>query len=586
MKKNRSDIEFYRSMMETLQQEKASMQSMLSAERELRQKEKESYNEELRELRRAVTDLTEQLQNLNRQGKERDDAKDRRIAELLEQQARLQSQLADAISALRLNRGKRFAPTSEKAGTDEKSKKDTRAEEKDDFDGNPPAPGASAGEQNQSDKPAKERKKKSAGRKKALEDYDCDEVVRHRLDSYFSLPEGGSFQTRNGLTEIHEYVTIEFVPGRIVKHVWETATWRDALGDSHNTLPKKERENPVKGCPFSAEMLAFILVEKYAYHTPKNRIKRKLREMGASFSKSTFVRYYRLAIAQLRKLLEESLHEATRDCGYLMVDETCELVGVIDAETKIPEYRKRYLWAFHNPLKSLVSYIYEGGSRARKVAEGFLKDFVGTITTDGYGAYQIFDTDAHAGILHCGCWAHVRRYVRESLGVATEECQELLEDISALFAYESSFKGLDAEERGKRRARLSRPLVNRIFDRADAFARDTVLMGKELMRKAVNYIRNQKETLRNFLKDGIAELSNNLCEQRMKPVKLDLKNCQNIGSEEAAKDAAFMHSLVESCRMNGKNPYEYLLHLLRQLKKPLDDIGKRLLLPDQWVPEC
>ncbi len=28
---------------------------------------------------------------------------------------------------------------------------------------------------------------------------------------------------------------------------------------------------------------------------------------------------------------------------------------------------------------------------------------------------------------------------------------------------------------------------------------------------------------------------------------------QNIGSEDAAEGAAFMHSLVESCRMNG-NP--------------------------------
>ena len=31
------------------------------------------------------------------------------------------------------------------------------------------------------------------------------------------------------------------------------------------------------------------------------------------------------------------------------------------------------------------------------------------------------------------------------------------------------------------------------------------------------------------------QISNNLCEQRMKPVKLNLKNCQNIGSENAAE---------------------------------------------------
>ena len=57
-----------------------------------------------------------------------------------------------------------------------------------------------------------------------------------------------------------------------------------------------------------------------------------------------------------------------------------------------------------------------------------------------------------------------------------------------------------------------------------------------MMRKAVNYTLNQWKSLKNILKDGSAEISNNLCEQRMKPVKLLLKNCMNIGSEHAAEN--------------------------------------------------
>ena len=58
--------------------------------------------------------------------------------------------------------------------------------------------------------------------------------------------------------------------------------------------------------------------------------------------------------------------------------------------------------------------------------------------------------------------------------------------------------------------------------------------------------------------DGKAEISNNFVEQRMKPIKLDLKNSQNIGSDNAAKRHAFMHSLIESCSMNKIAPYGYL----------------------------
>lgn len=41
----------------------------------------------------------------------------------------------------------------------------------------------------------------------------------------------------------------------------------------------------------------------------------------------------------------------------------------------------------------------------------------------------------------------------------------------------------------------------------------------ELMRKTVNYTINQWKFLKNILKDGTTEISNNLCDQMMKPIK-------------------------------------------------------------------
>ena len=79
---------------------------------------------------------------------------------------------------------------------------------------------------------------------------------------------------------------------------------------------------------------------------------------------------------------------------------------------------------------------------------------------------------------------------------------------------------------------LSRPILERIHHKVVMMMQDTKLMANELMRKAVNYTINQWKSLKNILKDGAAEISNNLCEQRMKPVKLLLKNCMNIGSED------------------------------------------------------
>ena len=69
-----------------------------------------------------------------------------------------------------------------------------------------------------------------------------------------------------------------------------------------------------------------------------------------------------------------------------------------------------------------------------------------------------------------------------------------------------------------------------------------------------------------------------LCEQRMKPVKLLLKNCMNIGSEAAAENSAFIFSLIESCKLNGIDPQNYLKHLFECILHG-KDCDKKALLP-------
>lgn len=59
--------------------------------------------------------------------------------------------------------------------------------------------------------------------------------------------------------------------------------------------------------------------------------------------------------------------------------------------------------------------------------------------------------------------------------------------------------------------------------------------------------------------------SNDLFEQRMKPVKMNLKDCQNIGSERAAGNTAFIFSLTESCALLDINPEENLTKIFTGL---------------------
>ncbi|MBU3839105.1 MAG: IS66 family transposase [Candidatus Phocaeicola faecigallinarum] len=70
-------------------------------------------------------------------------------------------------------------------------------------------------------------------------------------------------------------------------------------------------------------------------------------------------------------------------------------------------------------------------------------------------------------------------------------------------------------------------------------------MANGLMKNAVTYTISQWRPLRSY-SNGLAEISNNLCEQRMKPINLLLKNCMNIGSESVTMNSTFIFSLIES----------------------------------------
>ena len=52
----------------------------------------------------------------------------------------------------------------------------------------------------------------------------------------------------------------------------------------------------------------------------------------------------------------------------------------------------------------------------------------------------------------------------------------------------------------------------------------------------------------------------------MKVVKLYLKNCQNIGSEDAAENAAVIFSVTKSCTLNDINSENYLTEHLTIIK--------------------
>lgn len=103
----------------------------------------------------------------------------------------------------------------------------------------------------------------------------------------------------------------------------------------------------------------------------------------------------------------------------------------------------------------------------------------------------------------------------------------------------------------------------------------------ERHKEELKHLREENlENVKRIMKDSYLELSNNLAEQMMRHIKLNLKNCLNIGSEDSALDYAFMFSVIESCNMNKLSPGCYIKELVSRLTaKPVCTAEKVVLLP-------
>jgi len=183
------------------------------------------------------------------------------------------------------------------------------------------------------------------------------------------------------------------------------------------------------------------------------------------------------------------------------------------------------MWAFKSLAKRLTYFIYEQGSRSRKVLTKMLEHFKGFFTSDGYTAYKAYNLlkkeseegNENPDVIRGACWVHSRRVF-----------------VDALESY-----------------------VKTLSKMPDCSI---------LLKKALHYFFTEWEALQTFLKDSSVEISNNLIEQAFRQVKLNLKNCQNIGSEKSAVKVAFMFSITESCTMNGIPIKEYLKNLFFRRK--------------------
>ena len=157
-----------------------------------------------------------------------------------------------------------------------------------------------------------------------------------------------------------------------------------------------------------------------------------------------------------------------------------------------------------------------------------------------------------------------------------------LDRIAQLYAIEKKIRGEPPATRQFVRWTESAPLVN-AFGLWLAEQRSLVSPKSRLGEK-LSYIANQWDGLLVFLHDGRVEMDSNFVENRIRPIKLTAKNALFAGHDEGARAWGRIASLIETCKMNGVEPYAWLKDTLEKIAAGHPNSRIEELLPWHFIP--
>ena len=336
-------------------------------------------------------------------------------------------------------------------------------------------------------------------------------------------------------------------------------------------------------------LVVSIINGKYANALLLERQSRAYKCNGINLSTNTMSNWVINSTDRYLSLVYERLHELIYENKVIHADETPVKVMRID-NTRVKGGKKTYMWVYRNQClrttHPIVLYDWQASRKADHPRE-FLKDFSGTVVTDGYQVYHKL-ADEREYLRIAGCWIHARRPFADfikSVGLKTAKgtvAQEAYDMITDILHTDNEFDDLSNTDRRKQRQTKLQEKVDAYFEWVKQ--KYSQVTHNSTIGKALAYSINQEKYLRVFLTDGMVPPDNNYAEQAIRPFTIGRKNFVLMESDNGAKASAMLYSPVETARANEVNTYQYLELLLTEIPKHMDDNNLKFL--DELLPRA
>jgi transposase len=328
-----------------------------------------------------------------------------------------------------------------------------------------------------------------------------------------------------------------------------------------------------KGIP-TAGLLAQVMIAKYGDHLPLYRQEKIFARAGLAIPRSTLAQWVGTCGVQLQPLVD-ALREVVLGHNVVHADETP--VQMLTPGAK--KSHRAYVWAYAtSPFADVKAVAYDfSPSRSGEHARAFLQEWKGQLVCDDFGGYK---ASFALGVTEIGCMAHARRKFFE-LHVTNKSqlAEQALRYIQVLYEIEHEVRDLEPDLRRRIRQEKAAPAMNALH--AWMIAQRELVHDGVAIAKALDYSLKRWAALSRYLDDGAVPIDNNHAEQQIRPWALGRKNWLFAGSLRSGKRAAALMSLIQSAKLNGHDPYEYLKDVLARLPTQLaSEIAE--LLPHRW----
>lgn len=366
-----------------------------------------------------------------------------------------------------------------------------------------------------------------------------------------------------------EYVRteLEIIPAQasVIKYyriTYACAACEEETGEG--CLVKADVPAPVmKKSLASASAVAYTMYQKFVNGMPLYRQEQEWRTYGLTLSRATLANWVIRPSEQWFRPLYNAMRRHMLSEPVIHADETeVQVLKEPGREAKAASRMWVYCTGKHSE-KPMVLYDYRP-TRSGEHAKRWLAGFKGYLVTDGYAGYN-----SVPDVRRCYCWAHVRRHWVDALPKTSDKTGSAaavgMEYCNQLFALEEKFEkqNLSAEEVAKARQDETKPLLDAYWSWLETV---DALEGSALG-KAVRYSESLRDGLSTFIEDSRISLSNNLCEDHIRPFVVGRKNWLFCDTAKGAEASALCYSIIESAKANGLNTYLYLLYILTEMPK-------------------